>query len=159
MSFQKPNKVSSMLEALKKLEKYCDYQERSHKQVFQKCKDYGLTEDEANQILIKLISSNFLNEQRFAEAYVKGKFKIKSWGKQKIVHGLNNAGVTKKLIENSMDKIDPKAYLQTLISLAEKKRATLKIGTEFEKTIKIQRYLLSKGYKYDEISEALKLQD
>lgn len=159
MSFQKPNKVSSMSDALKKLEKYCAYQERSHKQVFQKCKDYGLTEDEANQILIKLISSNFLNEQRFAEAYVKGKFKIKSWGKQKIVHGLNNAGVTKKLIENSMDKIDPKAYLQTLISLAEKKRATLKIGTEFEKTIKIQRYLLSKGYKYDEISEALKLQD
>ncbi len=159
MSFQKPNKVSSMSEALKKLEKYCAYQERSHKQVFQKCKDYGLTEDEANQILIKLISSNFLNEQRFAEAYVKGKFKIKSWGKQKIVHGLNNAGVSKKLIENSMEKIDPKAYLQTLISLAEKKRAALKIGTEFEKTIKIQRYLLSKGYKYDEISEALKLQD
>jgi regulatory protein len=159
MSFQKPNKVSSMTEALKKLEKYCAYQERSHKQVYQKCRDYGLTEDEANQILIELISSNFLNEQRFAEAYVKGKFKIKSWGKQKIVHGLNNAGVSKKLIENSMDKIDPKIYLQTLISLAEKKRATLREGTEFEKTIKIQRYLLSKGYKYDEISEALKLQD
>ena len=159
MSFQKPNKVSSMTEALKKLEKYCAYQERSHKQVYQKCRDYGLTEDEANQILIELISSNFLNEQRFAEAYVKGKFKVKSWGKQKIVNGLNNAGVSKKLIENSMDKIDPKVYLQTLISLVEKKRTTLKTGTEFEKTIKIQRYLLSKGYKYDEISEALKLQD
>lgn len=148
-----------MTEALKKLEKYCAYQERSHKQVYQKCRDYGLTEDEANQILIELIASNFLNEQRFAEAYVKGKFKIKSWGKQKIVHGLNNAGVSKKLIENSMDKIDPKVYLQTLISLAEKKRATLKTGAEFEKIIKIQRYLLSKGYKYDEISQALKLQD
>jgi regulatory protein len=159
MSFKKPNKVSSMTEALKKLEKYCAYQERSHKQVYQKCRDYGLTEDEANQILIELISSNFLNEQRFAEAYVKGKFKVKSWGKQKIVNGLNNAGVSKKLIENSMDKIDPKVYLQTLISLAEKKRTTLKTGTEFEKIIKIQRYLLSKGYKYDEIAEALKLQD
>lgn len=159
MSFQKPNKVSSMPEALKKLEKYCAYQERSHKQVFQKCRDYGLSEEEANQILIELISSNFLNEQRFAEAYVKGKFKIKSWGKQKIVQGLNNAGVSKKLIENSLEDIDPKVYLQTIISLADKKRATLKTGTDFEKTIKIQRFLLSKGYKYDEILEALKLQD
>jgi regulatory protein len=159
MSFQKPNKVSSMSEALKKLEKYCAYQERSHKQVFQKCRDYGLNEDEANQILIELISSNFLNEQRFAEAYVKGKFKIKSWGKQKIVQGLNTAGVSKKLIENTIEEIDPKAYKETLIHLANKKRATLKTGTEFEKAIKIQRYLLSKGYKYDEISEALKLQD
>jgi len=159
MSFQKPNKVSSMSEALKKLEKYCAYQERSHKQVFQKCRDYGLTEDEANQILIELISSNFLNEQRFAEAYVKGKFKIKFWGKQKIVQGLNTAGVSKKLIENTIEEIDPKAYKETLINLANKKRATLKTGTEFEKVIKIQRFLLSKGYKYDEISEALKIQD
>jgi len=159
MSFQKPNKVSSMSEALKKLEKYCAYQERSHKQVYQKCRDYGLTEDEANQILIELISSNFLNEQRFAEAYVKGKFKIKSWGKQKIVQGLNSAGVSKKLIENTIEEIDSKAYNETLIYLANKKRATLKTGTEFEKVIKIQRFLLSKGYKYEEISEALKLQE
>jgi len=159
MPFQKPNKVSSMSEALKKLEKYCAYQERSHKQVFQKCRDYGLTEDEANQILIELISSNFLNEQRFAEAYVKGKFKIKSWGKQKIVQGLNTAGVSKKLIENTIEEIDPKAYRDTLIHLANKKRATLKTGTEFEKVIKIHRFLLSKGYKYDEISEVLKLQE
>lgn len=159
MSFQKPNKVSSMSEALKKLEKYCAYQERSHKQVFQKCRDYGLTEDEANQILIELISSNFLNEQRFAEAYVKGKFKIKSWGKQKIIQGLNTAGVSKKLIENTIEVIDPKVYKETLIHLANKKKVTLKTGTEFEKTIKVQRFLLSKGYNYDEIIEALKLQD
>jgi regulatory protein len=159
MSFQKPNKVSSMSEALKKLEKYCAYQERSHKQVFQKCRDYGLTEDEANQILIELISGNFLNEQRFAEAYVKGKFKIKSWGKQKIVQGLNTAGVSKKLIESTIKEIDPKVYKETLIHLANKKRSTLKTGTEFEKIIKIQRFLLSKGYKYEEISEAIKLQD
>ena len=159
MSFQKPNKVSSMSEALKKLEKYCAYQERSHKQVFQKCRDYGLTEDEANQILIELISGNFLNEQRFAEAYVKGKFKIKSWGKQKIVQGLNTAGVSKKLIESTIKEIDPKVYKETLIHLANKKRSTLKTGTEFEKIIKIQRFLLSKGYKYEEISEALKLQN
>jgi regulatory protein len=159
MSFQKPYKVSSMSEALKKLEKYCAYQERSHKQVFQKCRDYGLTEDEANQILIELISGNFLNEQRFAEAYVKGKFKTKSWGKQKIVQGLNTAGVSKKLIENTIKEIDPKVYKETLIHLANKKRSTLKTGTEFEKIIKIQRFLLSKGYKYEEISEALKLQN
>jgi SOS response regulatory protein OraA/RecX len=105
MSFQKPNKVSSMSEALKKLEKYCAYQERSHKQVYDKCRSYGLSEADANELLVELIQSNFLNEERFVEAYVKGKFKIKSWGKQKISQGLKLAGVNQKLIQASIKEI------------------------------------------------------
>ena len=142
-----------------KLEKYCAYQERSHKQVFDKCRSYGLSESDSNEILVELIQSNFLNEERFVEAYVKGKFKIKSWGKQKISQGLKLAGINQKLISLSIQEIKFEDYIKTIQRLAEKKLKTLKEGTDFEKKIKVQRYLLSKGYKYDEISEALKLQD
>lgn len=159
MALPKPNKVYSKTEALKKLEKYCAYQERSHKQVFQKCRDYGLNEADSNEILIELISSNFLNEKRFAEAYVKGKFKIKSWGIQKITQGLTLAGVSKNLIESSLKELDKKNYSDTIQKLAEKKMNTLKKGNEFEKKMKVQRYLISKGYKYEEIQNALKLED
>jgi regulatory protein len=127
--------------------------------VFDKCRSYGLSESDSNEILVELIQSNFLNEERFVEAYVKGKFKIKSWGKQKISQGLKLAGINQKLIVLSIQEIKFEDYIKTIQRLAEKKLKTLKEGTDFEKKIKVQRYLLSKGYKYDEISEALKLQD
>ena len=155
----KLTKTYSKEGAKPKLEKYCAYQERSHKQVFDKCRSYGLSESDSNEILVELIQSNFLNEERFVEAYVKGKFKIKSWGKQKISQGLKLAGINQKLISSSIQEIKFEDYIKTIQRLAEKKMKTLKEGTDFEKKIKVQRYLLSKGYKYDEISEALKLQD
>jgi regulatory protein len=156
---KKLTKTYSKEGAKPKLEKYCAYQERSHKQVFDKCRSYGLSESDSNEILVELIQSNFLNEERFVEAYVKGKFKIKSWGKQKISQGLKLAGINQKLISLSIQEIKFEDYIKTIQRLAEKKMKTLKEGTDFEKKIKVQRYLLSKGYKYDEISEALKLQD
>jgi regulatory protein len=156
---KKLTKTYSKEGAKPKLEKYCAYQERSHKQVFDKCRSYGLSESDSNEILVELIQSNFLNEERFVEAYVKGKFKIKSWGKQKITQGLKLAGINQKLISSSIQEIKFEDYIKTIQRLAEKKMKTLKEGTDFEKKIKVQRYLLSKGYKYDEISEALKLQD
>lgn len=156
---KKLTKTYSKEGAKPKLEKYCAYQERSHKQVFDKCRSYGLSESDSNEILVELIQSNFLNEERFVEAYVKGKFKIKSWGKQKISQGLKLAGINQKLISLSIQEIKFEDYIKTIQRLAEKKLKTLKEGTDFEKKIKVQRYLLSKGYKYDEISEALKLQD
>jgi regulatory protein len=156
---KKLTKTYSKEGAKPKLEKYCAYQERSHKQVFDKCRSYGLSESDSNEILVELIQSNFLNEERFVEAYVKGKFKIKSWGKQKISQGLKLAGINQKLIVLSIQEIKFEDYIKTIQRLAEKKMKTLKEGTDFEKKIKVQRYLLSKGYKYDEISEALKLQD
>ncbi len=142
-----------------KLEKYCAYQERSHKQVYDKCKSYGLSEVDANELLVELIQSNFLNEERFVEAYVKGKFKIKSWGKQKISQGLKLAGVNQKLIQSSIKEIKVEDYFKTIQKLAEKKLKTLKEGSEFEKKIKTQRYLLSKGYSYEEVNKALNMED
>ncbi len=156
---KKLTKTYSKEGAKPKLEKYCAYQERSHKQVFDKCRSYGLSESDSNEILVELIQSNFLNEERFVEAYVKGKFKIKSWGKQKISQGLKLAGINQKLISSSIQEIKFEDYIKTIQRLAEKKMKTLKEGTDFEKKIKTQRYLLSKGYSFDEVNKALNMEE
>jgi regulatory protein len=156
---KKLTKTYSKEGAKPKLEKYCAYQERSHKQVFDKCRSYGLSESDSNEILVELIQSNFLNEERFVEAYVKGKFKIKSWGKQKITQGLKLAGINQKLISLSIQEIKFEDYIKTIQRLAEKKMKTLKEGTDFEKKIKTQRYLLSKGYSFDEVNKALNMEE
>lgn len=156
---KKLTKTYSKEGARPKLEKFCAYQERSHKQVYDKCRSYGLSEEDSNELLVELIQSNFLNEERFVEAYVKGKFKIKSWGKQKISQGLKLAGINQKLIQSSIQEIKIDDYMHTIQKLADKKLKTLKDGTDFEKKIKTQRYLLSKGYSFDEVNKALNMED
>ena len=156
---KKLTKTYSKEGARPKLEKFCAYQERSHKQVYDKCRSYGLSEEDSNELLVELIQSNFLNEERFVEAYVKGKFKIKSWGKQKISQGLKLAGINQKLIQSSIQEIKIDDYMHTIQKLADKKLKTLKDGTDFEKKIKTQRYLLSKGYSFDEVNKALNMEE
>ena len=149
---KKLTKTYSKEGAKPKLEKYCAYQERSHKQVFDKCRSYGLSESDSNEILVELIQSNFLNEERFVEAYVKGKFKIKSWGKQKISQGLKLAGINQKLISSSIQEIKFEDYIKTIQRLAEKK---MKIGKQnvvkVEKTSKRQLngFLLSQSQSFE----------
>ncbi len=155
MNNQRVNKVYSVEAARPKLEKYCAYQERSHKQVYDKCRLLGLSEDQANELLVELIRSNFLSEERFVSAYVKGKFKIKSWGKHKISQGLKLAGVGSKMIQETIQEIDKQEYIKTIQELAAKKSKTVKANSEFEKKVKIQRYLMSKGYSLDDIQSAL----
>lgn len=156
---KKLTKTYSKEGARPKLEKFCAYQERSHKQVYDKCRSYGLSEEDSNELLVELIQSNFLNEERFVDAYVKGKFKIKSWGKQKISQGLKLAGINQKLIQSSIQEIKIDDYMHTIQKLADKKLKTLKEGTDFEKKIKTQRYLLSKGYSFDEVNKALNMEE
>lgn len=152
-------KVYTKESARPKLEKYCAYQERSHKQVYEKCRMLGLNEEESNELLVDLIRSNFLNEERFAKAYVKGKFNMKQWGKQKINQGLKLAGVHTQLIQENLSKIEEDRYLQTIQKLAEKKMMSVKGSTDFEKKVKVHRYLISKGYSLHEIQKALNLDE
>lgn len=155
MNNQRVTKVYSVEAARPKLEKYCAYQERSHKQVYDKCRSLGLSEDQANELLVELIRSNFLSEERFVAAYVKGKFKIKNWGKHKISQGLKLAGVASKMIQDNVHSIDKGDYIKTIQELAAKKSKTVKANSEFEKKVKVHRYLMSKGYSIDDIQSAL----
>ena len=159
MRDKKVSKVYSIESARPRLEKYCAYQERSHKQVYEKCRTLGLNEEDANLLLVELIRTNFLNEERFVDAYVKGKFKIKSWGKQKIVQGLKLAGVSQKLIQEKLKSIETESYLETIQKLAEKKYKSVKGNSDYEKEIKVKRYLLTKGFLLEDIQKALKSDD
>ena len=79
------NKSFSIKEAKTILEKYCIYQERSHKEVIDKLKKINIIPEAIDQIVSSLIQENFLNESRFAKSFSRGKFRIKNWGKKRII--------------------------------------------------------------------------
>lgn len=145
--------------ALAKAEHYCAYQERSQQEVRDKLYDWGLWSDDVENIIAELIETNFLNEERFALAYVSGKFKIKHWGKIKIKQGLKLKKVPERMISNALKTIEYDEYLQSIRSAAEKKLASISEKDPFKRKYKLVSYLLSKGFEHDLINDVLRNND
>ena len=142
-------------QAKPKIEKFCAYQERSHQQVKRKLQGYGLNGMDADILLVELMHANFLNEERFAMAYARGKFKIKGWGKAKIKKGLKREGVGEKLIQQALASLGMDDYLDTLNTLTTKKWPLIKGASHIEKVFKLKRYLVGKGYDFEAIDKAI----
>ena len=88
-------KFYSVQEATKKLESYCAYQDRCHKEVESKLRAMGMIPEAKDQIIGHLIKENYLNEERFSKSFARGKFRIKKWGKNRIVNELKQRQITK----------------------------------------------------------------
>jgi len=100
-----------------------------------------------------LIDENYLNEERYARAIARGKFRFKQWGRNKILQTLRQQDVSDYCIKKAMEEIDQDEYLETVKKLAEKKLATLTSEkNKFIKMSKLRNYLLSKGYEYEYIN-------
>ncbi len=151
----KSKKILDKKTAQAKLEHYCAYQERSQQEVRDKLYGYGLHSAEVEDVISDLISSNYLNEARFAFAYTLGKFRIKHWGKIKIRQGLKLKRVGDNLIKKALNEINPSDYERTLKSLMVKKAALLKEKDDFKRQQKLILYGISKGYERDLIFDCL----
>lgn len=137
----------NLAEALAKIQHYCAYQERSHKEVKNKLYDYGLYQSEVEEIVSQLITDGFLNEQRFAKAFAGGKFRMKKWGRLKIKNELEFLGLTKNCIQRGLKEIEASDYTKTLKALIQKKATEIKEENAFKKRDKVARFVIGKGYE------------
>jgi regulatory protein len=143
-------------EAVKKIQHYCAYQERSHREVRNKLFEYGLFENEVDEIISSLIADGFLNEERFAKAFAGGKFRIKKWGKIKIERELEMLGVSKRNIAKGLQEIDEHDYAKILRTLLKKKSSLLSEQNSFKRKDKLAHYAIAKGYEPEVVWKILK---
>ncbi len=137
-------------EVLAKLRNYCSYQERCHQEVRTKLLELGERGDELEEIIIALIQENFLNEERFAFAYARGKFSILKWGKVKIKQGLMAKHITTKIIDKALAQIDYDDYNNCLLKLLTIKWEQLyKERSKPTRKQKALSYMQQKGYEYN----------
>lgn len=143
---KKPIKLTPA-QAKEKIYSYCAYQERTHQEVKNKLYGYGLYRDDVDALLSHLIEEKFLNEERFAKTFVGGKFRIKEWGRLKIINALEFKGITSNCIRIGLKEIDEKDYLNTLKNILQKKIAASESDNPFEIRDKAGRYAISRGYE------------
>ncbi|REG89133.1 regulatory protein RecX [Winogradskyella sediminis] len=148
-------KTYTVDEAQKKLEHYCAYQERCHKEVRQKLRDMRMIPEAIDVIMVQLISDNFLNEERFAKAFVSGKFRIKKWGKNRLVRELKFREISKYSIDTALKEIDLDDYYSTLDDLIQKRMAQVKEPNVYKKKKKVADYLLYRGWESALVYERL----
>src|SRR5689334_25253039 len=114
---QTPKKRTSQTDALAKIYRYCAYQERSHQEVRNKLFELGLYQSEVDELLSRLITEGFLNEERFAKAFAGGKFRMKKWGRLKIINELELKGLTRNCIKSGLREIDDGDYNAALMHI------------------------------------------
>lgn len=154
-----PQKTYTVDEAQKRLEHYCAYQERCHKEVTQKLYEMRMIPEARDKIIVHLLQHNFLNEERFTKAYVRGKFRIKKWGKQRLQLELKRKDINKTIISIALKEITNQDYYDTFNALAEKKIETIRETNLQKKRKKLADYLLYRGWEshlvYDKIRELI----
>ena len=148
-------KSYSVEEAKRKLEYYCSYQERCHEEVISKLRELNMIPQAADAIIAHLIEHNFLNEERFARSFARGKHLIKHWGRRRIVNELRARNISRYNIDNALKEIDPDAYMDAFNALAEKQWETMTETNIYKKKKKVMDYLLRKGFETDIIQNKL----
>ena len=141
-------------EAFSKLLKYCSYQERCHEEVRSKLLSLKIYGNDLENVISKLIENDFLNEERFANAYAGSKFRQLGWGRTKILHQLKARKISDYCINEAMKEIHPEEYLRILKQNIEKK--ILQLGKDANRLDKIARYLAGKGFEPELVWRELK---
>tara|TARA_B110000908_G_scaffold136366_1_gene161558 strand:+ start:739 stop:1212 length:474 start_codon:yes stop_codon:yes gene_type:complete len=153
-------KSYTLEEAKRALERYCVYQDRCHKEVISKLYDCNMIPETHDIIIVHLIQHDFLNEERFSKSFARGKFRIKKWGKVRIVRELKFRNISAYNVKTALKEIEESDYFNTFNTLALKKFDTITESNPYKKKKKLADYLLYRGWEsnlvYEKVNELIK---
>jgi regulatory protein len=141
------SKYITKQEALTKLQRYCAYQDRCHQEVRSKLLDLGIRGFDLEEVIASLIEENFLNEERFARSFVRGKFRMKQWGRRKIEQELKKKNIPAYCVKMGFTEIEEDEYWHTLLEVLKKKNTTTKASKLYERKQKLAQYGIRKGFE------------
>ncbi len=155
MKIPRKGKDLSKKQLLTKLYAYCAYQERSTSEVREKLSQLGVYGEAAKEFENLLISEGFIDDVRYAKVFAGSKFRIKKWGRIKITTALRGKGMDTTTIEEGLKEIEEETYLETLMSLIEKKLEHLNEPSRLKKKKKLLDFATQKGYEFGLVIKVL----
>ena len=159
VTVQHSTKTYTVDEAIQKLERYCAYQDRCHKEAKTKLKEMRMIPEAMDQIIAHLIEENYLNEERFARNFTIGKFRQKQWGRNRITRELKQREISSYIIKSVLPEIEDE-YLAIFDILCRKRLRQLKGEKDkYKKRKKFADYLFYRGWEgnliYDKVKELI----
>jgi len=148
-------KSYTVQEIQQKIAQYCVYQDRCHKEVEEKIKSFDLIPEAREMILLNLMKDNFLNEERFSKSFAIGKFRIKHWGKNRIVNELKMRDISPYNIKTALKEIDDKEYINTIYKITENRNNVISETNHYKRKKKLIDFLLRKGFETDLIFKTI----
>lgn len=148
-------KYISKAEALTKLQRYCAYQDRCHSEVRSKLLEIGIYGQDLEDIIAHLIEEKFLDEERYARSFARGKFRMKQWGRRRIQQELKQRDISDYCIRKALEEIKEEDYLKTLEEVLEKRAGHLAEESDFARKAKLAQYAMSRGFESDLIWQFL----
>ncbi len=142
-------------EILYKLAAKCSVSEQCLSDIEAKLSRYDLTEEERTHILRHLMEEKYVDDRRYAEAYVKDKYRFNKWGRIKIAQGLRMKGIDTETIKSAMGAIDEEEYMDILRDLIKAKRRSTRGSSEYEINGKLIRFATGRGFEFAAIRECL----
>ena len=135
---------------------FCSRSEHCSSEVFEKLKLWGLQEEDAEPVIEKLTKEKYIDDERFARAYVKDKFRFNHWGKQKIAYMLRAKNISAEILELAFEEIQEEKYSDDLQKLLSDKERSIKAKDKYDKRNKLMRFALGRGFESGEIYAAFK---
>ena len=142
-------------EVLYKLAARCSVSEQCLSDVEAKLEKYDLTEEEKTRILRHLVKEKYVDDKRYAEAFVRDKYRFNKWGRMKIAQGLRMKGIDNETISIAMEAIDEEEYIAILHDLIKAKRKSTRGNSEYEINGKLVRFATGRGFEFGVIRECL----
>lgn len=146
---------SEKIKVIEKMQRYCAYQERCHQEVRHKLLKIKVFGDDLEEIIGDLVQDNFLNEERFARSYARGKFRIKQWGRVRIKNELKRREISDYCIRKAMSEIEDDAYLRTAEELAQRLLRSYEEPITFADRQKAMQRMVRRGYEYGLVKELI----
>lgn len=146
-------------EILYKLAARCSVSELCLADIEAKLNRYDLTEEEKTRILRHLVEEKYVDDERYAEAFVRDKYRFNKWGRIKIAQGLRMKGIDDETINNAMEAIDEKEYMEILRGLIAAKRKSTRGRSDYEVNGKVIRFATSRGFEFEAIRKCMDVED
>lgn len=152
-------KYISKSDALVKLQRYCAYQDRCHSEVRTKLIELGCYGQDLEEVIAHLIEEKFLDEERFARSFARGKFRMKQWGRNRILQELKQRQISDYCIRKAMEEINEQDYLKTLKEVLEKRATQIAEPDDFARKGKLAQYAMSRGFEGELVWKLLAEED
>jgi len=146
-------------EVLNRMAAYCSMAEHCSSEVEQKLRQLGQSEEIIQRILLQLQQKHFIDEERYARAFVNDRFRFSGWGKIKIVQALRMKQIPANIYQPALETIDEEEYLASLLKILKSKWPTIKAPNAYQRQTKLFRFALSRGFGLDDVRLCLSAMD